>query len=117
MEDIFKKPLLSCQSCGDCGISHAGYLCPESRCPKHTRNGPCGGSRNGRCEVYPDRYCLWVLAYARLSLTGQTDELAGERIPPRMWELNKTPSWMNFHLNRDHQSVLKKQGPGHENQP
>lgn len=103
MEDIFKKTLLSCQSCGDCGIQHAGYLCPESQCPKHTRNGPCGGSRNGRCEVYPEKFCLWFLAYERLSTRHQTHELAGDVVPPRLWELNKTSSWINFHLNRDHQ--------------
>ncbi len=105
VEDAFKKMMLSCQGCGDCGIQHAGFLCPESKCPKHTRNGPCGGSRNGRCEVYPDQYCIWYLAYLRLSTTGKTDELAGDCIPPRMWELNQTSSWMNFHLKRDHQSA------------
>ncbi|MBA3028339.1 MAG: methylenetetrahydrofolate reductase [Desulfobacteraceae bacterium] len=105
MEDAFKKLLLSCQSCGDCGIQHAGFLCPESKCPKHTRNGPCGGSRNGRCEVYPDKNCLWFMAYLRLSILGSTGEMAGEWVPPRMWELNKTSSWMNFHLKRDHQGA------------
>lgn len=105
MEDAFKKMLLSCQSCGDCGIQHAGYLCPESKCPKHTRNGPCGGSRNGRCEVYPEKYCLWRLAFLRLSIIGKTDEMADGCVPPRMWELNKTSSWMNFHLKKDHQSA------------
>jgi methylenetetrahydrofolate reductase (NADPH) len=25
-------------------------------------------------------------------------------VPPRMWELNNTSSWLNFHLRRDHQS-------------
>jgi methylenetetrahydrofolate reductase (NADPH) len=110
MEDAFKKMLLSCQGCGDCGITHAGYLCPESKCPKHTRNGPCGGSRNGRCEVYPDKYCLWVLAFLRLSLIGKSDNLADGVIPPRMWELNKTSSWINFHLKRDHQSVFPGTG-------
>ncbi|MFO7970870.1 MAG: hypothetical protein R6U40_03875 [Desulfobacterales bacterium] len=26
-------------------------------------------------------------------------------VPPRMWELNHTPSWLNFHLKRDHHSL------------
>jgi hypothetical protein len=26
-------------------------------------------------------------------------------VPPRMWELDNTPSWLNFHLKRDHQSA------------
>jgi methylenetetrahydrofolate reductase (NADPH) len=104
MEGAFKKPLLSCQGCGDCGIAHAGFLCPESQCPKHTRNGPCGGSRNGWCEVHPDRLCLWYLAFIRLSIINKTKDLAGPCVPPRMWELDNSPSWLNFHLQRDHQS-------------
>ena len=108
LEDTFKKTLLSCQTCGDCAIAHAGYLCPESQCPKHTRNGPCGGSRNGRCEVYPEKFCLWFLAYERLSTLKKADGLAGDMVPPRMWELNKTSSWINFHLNRDHQRDSSK---------
>jgi methylenetetrahydrofolate reductase (NADPH) len=103
MEGAFKKPLLSCRGCGDCGIQHCGFLCPESQCPKHTRNGPCGGSRDGRCEVHPDKFCLWYLAFIRLSTINRTEDLKGPCVPPRLWELNDTPSWLNFHLRRDHQ--------------
>jgi methylenetetrahydrofolate reductase (NADPH) len=104
-EDPLKKLLLSCLKCGDCGIQHLAFLCPESQCPKHIRNGACGGSRDGRCEVYPDRPCVWVRAYNRLASARQRDELARGCVPPRMWELNQTSSWLNFHLRRDHQSV------------
>lgn len=103
LEDPIKIPLLSCQSCGDCGIQHAGFLCPESRCPKHTRNGPCGGSRHGGCEVYPDKDCLWIRAYNRLEHAGRLPDFLKDQVPPRNWVLNKTSSWINFHLNRDHQ--------------
>ena len=103
LEDPIKKPLLSCQSCGDCGIQHAAFLCPESKCPKHTRNGPCGGSRNGACEVYPDKECIWIRAYNRLDHIGKLPYFLKDQVPPRNWELNKTSSWINFHLDRDHQ--------------
>jgi methylenetetrahydrofolate reductase (NADPH) len=103
LEDPIKMPLLSCQSCGDCGIQHTAFLCPESGCPKHTRNGPCGGSRDGVCEVYPDRDCIWVRAYKRLDHAGKLSTFLEDKVPPRNWELNKTSSWINFHLNRDHQ--------------
>lgn len=103
LEDPMKIPLLSCQSCGDCGIQHAAFLCPESKCPKHTRNGPCGGSRNGACEVYPDKKCIWIRAYNRLNHAGKLPTFLKDKVPPRNWELNKTSSWINFHLNRDHQ--------------
>ncbi|MBM9606465.1 methylenetetrahydrofolate reductase C-terminal domain-containing protein [Desulfopila inferna] len=104
LEDPFKKLMLSCQSCGDCGIQHVGFLCPESGCPKHTRNGPCGGSNRGYCEVNEDKLCVWVRAFYRMKRYGETDELTGEFVPPRLWELKDTSSWINFHLDRDHQS-------------
>lgn len=104
-EDAMKKTLLDCRQCGDCGIQHLGFLCPESQCPKHIRNGACGGSRNGRCEVHPDRYCVWYRAYRRLASIDKTEELSLGCVPPRMWELDRTSSWINFHLRRDHQSV------------
>lgn len=107
VENSSKRALLDCQHCGDCALQYAGFLCPESQCPKHTRNGQCGGSRGGRCEVYPDRQCVWVRAYNRTAFYG--DEMPRQCISPRMWELNKTNSWLNFHLKRDHQSFSDQQ--------
>lgn len=104
VEDAVKIALLDCRRCGDCAIQHVAFLCPESQCPKHMRNGPCGGSRNGRCEVHPERQCVWFRAYRRLAAVGKTQELALGCVPPRMWELDRTSSWLNFHLRRDHQS-------------
>ena len=107
LEDPFKKMMLSCKSCGDCGIQHVGFLCPESGCPKHTRNGACGGSNNGFCEVNTDKLCVWVRAYRRMKKHGETDKLTRELVPPRLWELKDTSSWINFHLERDHQKSAK----------
>jgi methylenetetrahydrofolate reductase (NADPH) len=103
VEDPVKKPLLSCQSCGDCAIQHVAFLCPESGCPKYTRNGACGGSRDGFCEENPDRECVWVRAYKRLNRCNLAHTLAKDFVPPRMWELNNTSSWINFHLGKGHQ--------------
>jgi len=107
LEDPFKKLMLSCQSCGDCGIQHVGFLCPESGCPKHTRNGACGGSRDGYCEVHEDKFCVWVRAYYRMKRHNETDQLTATFVPPRLWELKDTSSWINFHLDRDHQREEK----------
>jgi methylenetetrahydrofolate reductase (NADPH) len=105
VEDPAKQFLLDCRKCGDCAIQHVAFLCPESQCPKHIRNGACGGSLDGRCEVHPDRYCIWFRAYKRLSGVGRIQELIQGCVPPRMWELNQSSSWLNFHLGRDHQSA------------
>jgi methylenetetrahydrofolate reductase (NADPH) len=104
VEHIIKHVLLGCLQCGDCAIQHVGFLCPESGCPKHTRNGACGGSRDGMCEVNPERRCVWFRAHSRLVTDGNVTELCHGCVPPRMWELNNTSSWLNFHLHRDHQS-------------
>lgn len=105
LEDPAKILLLDCRRCGDCAIQHVGFLCPESQCPKHIRNGACGGSRDGRCEVFPERDCVWFRACRRWAFAGRLQEMAAGCVPPRMWELDATSSWLNFHLRRDHQGV------------
>lgn len=111
-EDFPKKLLLGCRRCGDCAIENLAFLCPESGCPKHMRNGACGGSRNGFCEVHNDRLCVWYRAWRRFSSSKEAGRMAEGLIPPRMWELDGTSSWLNFHLGRDHHSLKScmKQG-------
>jgi methylenetetrahydrofolate reductase (NADH) len=58
-EAFFKGTAFDCRACGQCLLSHTGLICPMS-CPKGLRNGPCGGTLGDRCEVYPDRECVWV---------------------------------------------------------
>jgi methylenetetrahydrofolate reductase (NADPH) len=105
VENLPKRVLLDCLKCGDCAIQHVGFLCPESQCPKHIRNGACGGSRNGGCEVFPERPCVWARAYRRLVNAQRARKMVDGCVPPRMWELNQTSSWLNFHLQRDHQGA------------
>jgi len=63
VERTVKGFLFDCQMCGDCVLSSTGMSCPMN-CPKHLRNGPCGGVReNGNCEVIPTMKCVWVAAY------------------------------------------------------
>lgn len=38
-------------------------------CPKGLRNGPCGGTIDGACDVLPDRPCVWVEIGARAKPT------------------------------------------------
>ena len=105
VEDMPKRMALGCLKCGDCAIQDVGFLCPESQCPKHIRNGACGGSSNGRCEVFPERPCVWVRAYRRMANAGRTRQIIDGCVPPRLWELNQTSAWLNFHLQRDHQGI------------
>jgi len=53
----------ACVLCGDCVLSETAGLCLKSLCPKGLLNGPCGGVKNGKCEVYPEKDCVWVTIY------------------------------------------------------
>jgi ferredoxin len=64
-----------CAQCGACVLHKYGGICPITRCAKHMLNGPCGGSREERCEVRPDRPCAWQLIYTRLKGIGELDRL------------------------------------------
>jgi ferredoxin len=70
-----------CAACGECVLHEYGGICPVTRCAKHMLNGPCGGSREDRCEVRPDRPCAWQLIYQRLNGTGQLDKLKQVKSP------------------------------------
>jgi ferredoxin len=73
-----------CAACGACVLSEYGGICPITRCAKRLLNGPCGGSREDRCEVRPDRQCAWQLIYERLRGIGQLDRLK-KIMPPKNW--------------------------------
>ena len=105
LEHLTKAALFDCKDCGDCALIDAAYLCPMSQCPKNQRNGACGGSFHGWCEVYPEkRRCIYVRAYARLKKEGEEEHLANDIIPPCNWDLYQTSSWINYYLGKDHTS-------------
>ncbi|MFC1865907.1 methylenetetrahydrofolate reductase C-terminal domain-containing protein [Chloroflexota bacterium] len=102
-EHLSKVALFGCQNCGDCALFDIAYICPMSQCPKSQRLGPCGGSFEGWCEVYPnEKKCIWVKAYERLKAYREEDSIGAYTIPPCNWELRETSSWLNFYLGRDH---------------
>jgi methylenetetrahydrofolate reductase (NADPH) len=104
-EYINKATLFGCLNCGDCTLTKLAFLCPQSRCAKYLLNGPCGGSHNGWCEVYPGRKrCMYVLAYDRLKPYGLEKKFKSGFIPPRNWSLNNTSSWVNFYRGLDNLS-------------
>lgn len=63
-EAFLKGTAFDCRACGQCILSQTSLICPMS-CPKGLRNGPCGGTIGGRCEVYPDKDCVWVRIHRR----------------------------------------------------
>jgi hypothetical protein len=68
----------TCKECGQCILPYTGGICPLTACSKGLLNGPCGGSKDGRCEVFPEtRECGWHLIYERLKAAGRMDLLLG----------------------------------------
>jgi len=70
-----------CSLCGECVIEHTGGLCPVTLCSKSLLNGPCGGSKNGKCEVDKNRDCGWQLIFDRLNKLGNLGSMAKYRPP------------------------------------
>ena len=69
-----------CAGCGDCILHLTGGICPITSCSKGLLNGMCGGQKDGKCEVDPERDCGWYLIYERLKKLGKLDNL--KKIPP-----------------------------------
>ena len=75
-----------CVGCGDCLLALTGGICPVTRCTKGLLNGACGGSKNGKCELNPEKDCAWILIYERLKKQGKL-QLLKEFRPPRDYQL------------------------------
>ena len=101
VEQAFKMPAFDCRDCGDCSLPDIAFLCPESQCAKNERNGPCGGTRDGKCEV-GDKECIWALAYDRLKAYGEEEAMLERPVIIKDARLKGTSSWMNTFLEKDH---------------
>jgi methylenetetrahydrofolate reductase (NADPH) len=102
-EQAFKILAFDCRDCGDCSLPEIAYLCPESQCVKNQRNGPCGGTRQARCEV-GEKDCIWALAYDRLKAYGEEEQMLDRPVVIKDGRLKGTSAWANTFLGRDHHS-------------
>ncbi len=73
-----------CAACGACVLDSTFGVCPVARCSKGLLNGPCGGSKNGKCEINPETDCAWMKIVERAQALGRLDDL-GKYIPPKNW--------------------------------
>ena len=79
-----------CMQCGECVIGQYAAICPVTSCAKGLLCGPCGGSKNGKCEQEPEHDCAWVQIYERLKKLGKLDELK-RFAPPKDYSKMKRP--------------------------
>jgi methylenetetrahydrofolate reductase (NADPH) len=101
VEHASKAVLYQCKDCGDCSLPDTAYLCPRGSCSKNARNGPCGGSADGRCEL-GDKECLWARAYNRLKYYSQSQQMLDSPAVFCNPALGGTSAWANNFLGRDH---------------
>lgn len=108
LEHMSKFVLYGCKDCGDCSLPDVGYLCPMVACSKGARNGPCGGSAEGQCEML-DKQCIWARAYDRAKFEGESEDLLGNGAVFYDAQLKGTSAWANTLLGRDHHAKIKKE--------
>ena len=107
IERVSKEMAFGCKDCGDCSLPDTAYLCPRKACSKTGRNGPCGGSAEGRCEL-DDKDCLWARAYDRLKAYGETEQMLTGPAVFYNASLEGTSAWANTYRNRDHHAKKEK---------
>jgi methylenetetrahydrofolate reductase (NADPH) len=105
LEKLGKSVLYHCKDCGDCSLPDIAFLCPESQCAKNQRNGPCGGTREGGCEVDGYGDCIWLRAYERLKHEGREEHMLDHAPVVQNQGLRGTSAWANLWLGRDHSAT------------
>lgn len=65
----------NCALCGQCYLNYTNGLCPITLCSKSLLNGPCGGEKNGKCELSNAIDCGWEKIYSRLKENNRLDKL------------------------------------------
>ncbi len=77
----------ACDACAQCYLDITGGICPVVDCSKSLLNGQCGGAKDGKCEVSPDKDCAWEKIQQRLASQGRLDELKAQ--PVQLRDYNK----------------------------
>ena len=73
----------SCDACAQCYLNITGCVCPIVDCSKSLVNGQCGGAKNGKCEVDPNKDCAWEKIYQRLAKQGRLEEFLNQPVQVR----------------------------------
>ena len=79
-----------CAACGNCRLEETAGICPITRCTKGILNGPCAGTKNGKCEASKDMDCAWVLIYKRLERLQHLEKIR-RYYPPRNFRMIPRP--------------------------
>ncbi len=92
----------ACDACAQCYLNITGGICPIVDCSKSLVNGQCGGAKNGKCEVSPDKDCAWEKIQQRLAAQGRLEELTAEPVQLRDY------SKVNFKVINDYVKAIRE---------
>ena len=92
----------ACDACAQCYLNITGGICPIVDCSKSLVNGQCGGAKNGKCEVSPDKDCAWEKIQQRLAAQGRLDELKAQSVQVRDY------SKINFKVINDYVKAIRE---------
>ena len=73
----------TCGACSQCYLNLTGGICPIVDCSKSLLNGQCGGAKDGKCEVDPNKDCAWQRIYDRLKAQGRLEEFLAQPVQLR----------------------------------
>ena len=93
----------ACDACAQCYLGITGGICPIVDCSKSLINGQCGGAKNGKCEVSPDKDCAWEKIQQRLAEQGRLEELKAQPVQLRDY------SRVNFKVIQDYVKAIRAQ--------
>ena len=93
----------ACEACAQCYLGITGGICPVVDCSKSLLNGQCGGAKDGKCEVSPDKDCAWEKIQQRLAAQGRIGELTAQSVQLRDY------SKVNFKVINEYVKAIRAQ--------
>ena len=92
----------TCDACAQCYLNVTGGICPIVDCSKSLLNGQCGGAKDGKCEIDPEKDCAWEKIEQRLKKLGRLEEFVGQPVQLRDWSL------VNFKLVQQYVAAIRE---------
>ena len=92
----------ACDACAQCYLTMTGGICPIVDCSKSLINGQCGGAKNGKCEVSPDKDCAWEKIQQKLASQGRLGELTSQGVQLRDY------SKVNYKVINDYVKAIRE---------
>ena len=92
-----------CDACAQCYLNITGGVCPIVDCSKSLVNGQCGGAKNGKCEVDPDKDCAWEKINSKLEKQGRLEEFLNQPVQLRDY------SKVNFNVINEYVKSIREE--------